>query len=197
MENSSRGEVTELLQGWKDQTVRDRLLALIYEELKHIAKNRLRSERPNHTLQPTALVHEAYLKLVDQKKATWQNRAQFLALAARKMRQILVDHARARHSKKRNFSGRVTVEVDELGAVQETFDVLDLHQKLEEFAVMDKRKAQAIECRFFAGMTARETAEVLSVSKATVDKDLRTAKAWLKSELVPPENPDSHYSAGP
>lgn len=190
MPNSASGEITELLQHWSagDRAIQDRLFRLIYDELHRIASGRMRSERPSHTLQPTALVHEAYLRLVDQKRATFQNRAQFLALASGKMRLILVDHARARHSKKRNLSARITLDEGAMAAPERAVDVLDLNEALESLAAMDGRKARVVECRIFGGMTIEETAEALGVAIGTVISDFRTAKAWLKSELGPTDD---------
>ena len=175
--------VSDLLRSWGrgSEQARDRLLPLVYQELKRRAAAYLRDERPDHTLQPTALVHEAYLRLVGQAEVGWQNRAHFFGVAAQMMRRILVDHARERHASKRGGDA-VRVELDERnepagGAVD--CDLLLLDQALEELARLDARQAQIVELRYFAGLSEREVAAALSLSRATVSRDWQMAKAWL------------------
>jgi RNA polymerase sigma factor (TIGR02999 family) len=158
-------------------------MSLLYHELRRRAAAYLRSERPGHTLQPTALVHEAYLRLVDQ-RAGWQNRAQFVGMAAQMMRRILVDHARRHRMAKR--SGRwVRVEFDnDLPAAQHGFNVLVIDQLLTRLAGFDARKSRVIELRYFGGLSLDETAQVLQISRATVDREWRTARAWLYQQLT-------------
>lgn len=163
----------------------DELVPLVYDELRQLAAAILRQERAGHSLQPTALVNEAYLRLIDATKFEWQGRAQFLALAARSMRQILVDHARARDARKRGGDRvRVTLgdeSAGELGAPE--LDLLDLDDALGELAALDARKAQVVELRFFAGLEMAEIAEVLRVGHTTAEDDWYFARAWLRRKL--------------
>lgn len=159
-------------------------LPQVYDELRHLAATYLRGERPNHTLQPTALVHEAYLRLIDQKKINWANRAQFMAIAARMMRRILVNHAVARKTAKRG-SGITPLNLD---AALDVFDrravsAVALNQALQELESLDPRQAQIVELRFFAGLTVPETAELLGISPATVKREWNVAKLWLEREI--------------
>jgi len=160
-------------------------MGLIYEDCRRIAARQLRRERPEHTLDPTALVHEMYLRLVDQRRATWENRAQFFGIAARLMRRILVDHARSRHRAKRG--GTVTLVSlgaagDEPGVGQER-DVLAIDEALQRLAAVDEDQVRIVELRFFAGLTVEETAIALGRSPRTVKREWRLAKAWLFREL--------------
>ena len=182
-------DVSALLAAWGrgDLDARDRLLPLVYEELRHRAKAYLRRERLDHTLQPTALVHEAYLRLTRQDRVVWQNRAQFYGVAAQMMRRILVDHARARRMTKR--SGQWTrLSLDDFVARREQpdVDVLDLHAALDELARFDCRKSQVAELRFFGGLSLEETGHLLHVSIATVEREWQAARAWLFSRLTRP-----------
>ena len=182
----SEHEVTELLQAWSEGNVaaRDLLMPLVYEELRRRASAYLRRERPGHTLQPTALVHEAYLRLVDQRRVAWRNRAQFFGVAAEMMRRVLVDHARANRAAKRSgMFSRVTF--DPALAVTEPVrvDVLDLDAALERLAAFDPRKSRVAELRFFGGLSLKETGEVLNLSLATVERDWQVARAWLFDAL--------------
>jgi RNA polymerase sigma factor (TIGR02999 family) len=184
--SGSNDDVTGLLLEWNrgDLAARDRLMALVYQELRRRAAARLRHERHAQTLQPTALVHEVYLKLVDQRRVAWKNRGQFFAVAAEIMRRILVDHARARRAAKRSGQwSRVTL--DEGVAVTEhaDVDVLDLDRALTDLAGVDPRKSRLAELRFFAGLSLEEAAEALGVSLATVKRDWEVARAWLFKEL--------------
>ena len=191
----SSSDITGLLQRWSegDAGALDRLLPLIYAELRRIASQQLRDERDEHTLAPTALVHELYLRLVDQSRSTWENRAHFFGLAAHLMRRILVDHARARHADKRGGSvTRVSLE-EALDAGHEepeapgrpgaVADVLVVDQALDRLSKIDQDQARIVELRFFAGLTVEETAHVLKRSTRTVKREWRLARAWLYREL--------------
>jgi RNA polymerase sigma factor (TIGR02999 family) len=180
-------DVTQLLHEWGqgDHSARDRLLPVVYAELKRQASAYLRHERHGHTLQPTALVHEAYLKLVKQSRAGWKNRAQFFAVTACVMRRILVDHARAIRMAKR--SGRllhVTLDEGHARMDPKSIDVLALDEALSRLAAFDPRKSAVAELRFFSGLSAEESAEVLGVSVATVERDWKAARAWLFAALT-------------
>jgi RNA polymerase sigma factor (TIGR02999 family) len=179
-------EVTELLRAWSDGDAgaRDRLMPLVYQELRQRAAAFLRRERRSHTLQPTALVHEAYLRLVDQRRAVWRNRAQFMGVAAEMMRRVLVDRARAHRAAKRSGNwARVTL--DPALAATEAIDVrvLDLDAALIELASFDPRRSRIAELRFFGGLSLEETGEVLGISLATVERDWQVARAWLFNAL--------------
>jgi len=184
--------VTELLRRWGDGDVSagDQLMPLVYDELRSRASAYLRRERPDHILQPTALVHEAYLRLVDQRHVVWKNRAQFFGLASQMMRRILVDRARARNAEKRSGQwSRVTLG-DELASRRPAdVDVIDLHDALERLASFDERKSRIAELRFFGGLSLEEAAEVLEVSLATIERDWQVARAWLFKELSDPAPP--------
>jgi RNA polymerase sigma factor (TIGR02999 family) len=179
--------ITQLLVNWSngDQKALDKLMPLVYGELRRLAGNYLRRERPGHTLQPTALVNEAYLKLIDQKKAKWQNRAQFYGVAAQLMRRILVDHARAHQAAKRGGSDqqRPSITSAEQLVKQPAVDLLALHEALEELATLDPQQERIVELRFFGGLSIEETAEVLRVGHATVERDWKMARAWLRRKL--------------
>ena len=179
-------EVTELLLSWRqgDTAALDRLIPFVYDELRRVARRRLRGESPGHALQSTALVHEVYLRLVDLDRVTLKNRTHFFALAATLMRQILVDHARRRHADKRG--GRATmVGLDGVSpaALPPSVDVLALDQALGALSVIDDRQCRVVELRFFAGLNIDETAEALGVSPATVEREWALAKAWLYRQL--------------
>ena len=169
-----------------DRAAFDELMAAVYDELRRLAAYHLRAERDGHTLQPTALVHEAYLRLCDAPNVMWETRAHFLALAARVMRNILVDHARARNTGKR--AGRkAQVELDQalaVAAAQEV-DLVELDEALEQLAAVDPDLCRVVELRCFGGLTVPETAEVMGVSPATVDREWATARAWLRQRLAP------------
>jgi RNA polymerase sigma factor (TIGR02999 family) len=167
-----------------DSTALGVLLPAVYEELRRLAAAELRRERPGHTLQPTALAHEAYLRLVDQRDVTWQNRAHFLGLAAQAMRRILVDHARRRRAEKRGGDAvRVTMDESDLPAAPTPVLADELDTALEDLARLEPRHARIVELRFFGGLTIEETAEVVGVSPATVKRDWILARAWLHREL--------------
>ncbi len=180
-------EVTQLLVKWGegDADALDRLFPLVYGELRRQARRHLRRERVGHTLQATALIHEAYVRLVDQRSVRWQNRAHFFAISAQLMRRILVDHSRGRHRAKRGGSAaRVPLEdVLLVAAGQLDVDVLALDEALTRLAALEPRQAQVVELRFFGGLSIEETAAALGVSPATVKNDWNFAKAWLRREM--------------
>lgn len=164
-----------------------RLLPAVYDELRRLAASYLRRERAGHTLQPTALAHEAWIRLVDATRVEWRDRAQFLAIAARSMRQILVDHARTRDAIKRGGAhDRVTLSRVEGFTPGPDLDVLALEEALEALEALDPRKARIVELRFYGGLTAKEAASALGVSETTVENEWRFARAWLANRLDPP-----------
>jgi RNA polymerase sigma-70 factor, ECF subfamily len=181
-------ELTQLLIDWNrgDAEALERLMPFVYQELHRVAQNHLRRERQNHTLQATALVHEAYLRLIDQTKVEWQNRAHFFGIAAQMMRRIMVDYARARAYEKRGGVDAIRVSLqmaDLVAAEKRPPDVLALDEALNELEKLDKRKASVVELRFFGGLSVEETAEVLQVSVGTVIRDWNFAKAWLYERM--------------
>ncbi len=163
----------------------ERLLPLVYDEFRAMAARYLRHERGNHTLQPTALVHEAYMKMVDQSRIDWQGRTHFFAVAAQAMRRVLIDHAR-HHRRQKRGGGRHKIALDEAVALspQREEEVLALDEALQRLAEIDARQAKVVELRFFGGLTVEEVAKVLGVSKRTVEGDWTMARAWLKRELT-------------
>ncbi len=180
--------VTQLLKEWSDgkAEVLDDLMPLVYEELRRQASRFLRKERAGHTLQTTALIHEAYLKLIDQKSVAWQNRAHFFAIASVAMRRILVDHAKAKHREKRGGIAE-DLPLDEafqISANEKSIDLIALDEALNRLAEFDRRQAKVVELRYFSGLSIDETAEVLGVSNATVRLDWNMAKAWLRKEIA-------------
>ena len=179
--------ITQLLVNWGkgDQAALDRLMPLVYSELRRLATNYLRRERMGHTLQPTALVNEAYLKLVGQKNAKWQNRAHFFAISAQLMRRILVDHARRHQADKRGGTDQQRLSItsaQELVAQQEV-DLLALNEALDELSEMDAQQGRIVELKFFGGLSIDETAEVVGISHATVEREWKSARAWLRRRL--------------
>jgi RNA polymerase sigma factor (TIGR02999 family) len=178
-------DVTQLLLAWSDgdREALERLTPLVYRELKKLAESYLRRERAGHTLQPTALAHEAYIKLIDQQNVHWQNRAHFFGIAAQAMRRILVDHARSRLAGKRG--GGAVVSLDEAVDVsdQRAGQLLALDEALKTLAELDPQQSRVVELKYFGGMTLEETAEALGISRATVIREWRMAKAWLYDEL--------------
>ncbi|MDQ3650426.1 MAG: sigma-70 family RNA polymerase sigma factor [Acidobacteriota bacterium] len=186
MSSTSQHEVTQLLAAWGDgdQAALDKLIPLVHEELHRIAHHYMRQENPDHTLQTTALVNEAYLRLVGQRQAHWHNRTQFFAIAAQMMRRILVDHARGQIRAKRGGGVRA-VALDEsiVMAPERAGDLVALDDALKTLATIDSRKIQIVELRYFGGLTVEETAEVLGVAPVTVMRDWSLAKAWLLREL--------------
>lgn len=162
----------------------ERLLALVYDELRCIAGRMMSAERASHTLQPTALVHEAYIKLVGQESLRWNDRAHFMSIAARAMRQILVDHARKRHAQKRGGGlQQVTLEEALVPGSDDAFEILELHDALEKLAAEDERAARVAEMRLFGGLSVPEVATVLGVTPRTVDRDWAAARLWLSREI--------------
>ena len=159
------------------------LLPLVYDELRALAGSYFRQERPNHTLQPTALVHEAYLKLVHQKDARWKDRAHFFAVAAQAIRRLLIDHSRKQRAAKRQAPERITIDVDSDAPYQIEFDPIALDDALRKLSVLNERQGRVVELRFFGGMSVKEVAQVLGVSPNTVKGDWRVARAWLQREL--------------
>ena len=182
----SQQRVTELLTRWSqgDDAALAELTPLVYKELRRLAHRQMGAERPDHTLQTTALVNEAYLRLADQTNPRWQNRAHFFAVAARAMRQILVSYARSQQSQKRG-GGAVKVELDQAALVspEESKEIVDLHEALERLTTLDSRKVQVVELKYFGGLTYDEIAEVLKISRVTVRRDWKFARAWLYKEL--------------
>lgn len=186
MGKAESGEVTRLLSSWSEgrASALDELAPLVYRELRHLAAAYLRRERRDHTLQPTALVHEAYLRLVDQTDVECRNRAQFFAIAANLMRQILVNHARRHRAIKRGSGNKVALEEDAAAVLgQPLVDVLALDQALKQLARLDPRQARIVEMRFFGGMTEEQIGEALDVSPITVKRDWRIARAMLHEQL--------------
>lgn len=178
--------VTELLIRWRggDRNALDALIPLVYEELRRLAQHYLQQERSDHTLQSTALVHEAYVRLVRQDLPQWQNRAHFFGVAAQLMRQILVDHARHRQAAKRGGDAcRVTLDEGLLQARETEIDVILLDDALKGLAALDPQQSRIVELRFFAGLTIDDTSEVMGISPATVSRDWTSARAWLYREI--------------
>ena len=184
--DESSDEVTALLLRWQagDRSALDKLLPLVYDQLHRLASRQLKRERRGHTLQPTAVVHETYLRLVDQRRANWQSRAQFFAVAAGMMRRVLVDHARSRRAAKRGgLMPHIAIEDVDAGIDPPSVDLVDLDEALGKLEQLDADQAKIVELRFFGGLTVEETAEVVRSSPATVKRDWHSAKAWLFREL--------------
>lgn len=186
--DSGSPKITQMLREWGEgkSEALDELLPHIYNELHRQAAAYLRRERPNHTLQTTALVHEAYLKLIDQKQVEWKSRGHFFALAAQAMRRILVDHAKSRHREKRGGPNENVPLEDELLAVAEetNIDVIALDEALSRLAKFDPQQERIVEMRYFAGLSLDETAAAIGISRATAARDWAVAKAWLHRELT-------------
>ena len=182
-----RQEVTQVLVDWNqgDQNAPDRLMPLVYEELRKLARNYLQRERSDHTLQATGLVHEAYLRLVDQSSMSWQNRAHFFAVAAQVMRRILVDHARSHRAEKRGGE-REKLEFDEalVPSGEKAVDLIALDDALQDLVTFDPRQSRIVELRFFGGLTNEEIGDVLGISPRTIKREWRLAKAWLRREIM-------------
>lgn len=186
-----RDQATRLLIDWSrgDQIAAERLMPLVYDELRMLARGYLQRERPDHTLQATGLVHEAYLRMVDQSTASWQNRAHFFWLAAQAMRRILVEHARRHRAEKRGGTlAKVEWEEELLPAAGRSVDLLALDDALNELAQLRPQQSQIVELRFFGGMTIEEVAEVLDVSPRTVKREWRMARAWLRRAMLAGES---------
>lgn len=184
-------EVTQLLVDWSngDEQALEKLLPLVNSELRRLASHYMRRESPGHTLQTSALVNEAYLRLIDQQQVRWQNRAHFFGIAAQLMRRILIDHARRHHYAKRG-GGAPQVSLDETAVVSQerAAELIAVHEALEQLATFDPRKSRIVELRFFGGLNLDETAEVMELSPRTVQREWRAAKAWLYRMLSPEEN---------
>jgi RNA polymerase sigma-70 factor (ECF subfamily) len=183
---ASTHTVTEMLQEWSggDREALDKLIPIVYEELRRQASRYLQHERHGHTLQTTALVHEAYVRLVDQADVRWQNRAHFFAIAAEMMRRILVDHARKRRAVKRGGDElRVTLNEALNASGERNLDIIAVDEALTKLAALDRQQARVVELRFFGGLNVEETAEVLGVSARTVKRDWSVAKSWIRREL--------------
>ena len=183
---SSQPNITALLNGYSlgDKEALDQLMPIVYDELRRQAARYLRREPAGHTLQTTALIHEAYVRLVDQRNVQWQNRAHFFGIAAQLMRRILVDHARTKKRVKRGGSGvRVSLGEATVAVKGQDLDVVALDEALERLAQIDDQQSRVVELRFFSGLSVEETAEVMGISKATVKRDWSMAKAWLHREL--------------
>ena len=182
---SDATDITALLLTWSDgsDAKHDKLVEVVYAELRRIAQRQLRKERPEHSLTPTALVHEAYMKLIDQHRVQWQNRAHFFAIAAHLMRRILVDHARARGTAKRGAAATVTLEGLDTASTPVDFDVVALDLALDKLGRVDPRQSRLVEMRFFGGLTVDEIAAALGVAPITVKRDWALARAWLFREL--------------
>jgi RNA polymerase sigma factor (TIGR02999 family) len=178
--------VTQLLQQWShgDDSALTELTPLVYEELRRLAHRYMEGQRSDHTLQTTALVNEAYLRLADQTNPNWQSRAHFFAVAARAMRQILVSYARSQRSQKRGGGG-ARIELDEAAIIspEQSKEIVDLHEALERLSTLDTRKAQVVELKFFGGLNYDEIGEVLKVARVTVRRDWEFARLWLYTEL--------------
>lgn len=185
MQSPGTIDTTHLLVKWGkgDQHALQELMPLVYDELRRLAAHLLRREQAGHTLQPTALVHEAYLRMVDQTRVDWQSRAHFLALAAQMLRRVLVDHARTKHRVKRG-SGRVVLSLKEVPGPAPNLDVVALDEALSELARIDPQQSRIVELRFFAGVSIEETAASLGISPATVKRDWAVARAWLYRQLT-------------
>ncbi|MDQ3801544.1 MAG: sigma-70 family RNA polymerase sigma factor [Acidobacteriota bacterium] len=190
MEESARNslQITQMLKKWSEgnQEVLDKLMPLVYDELRRQASRYLRRERANHTLQTTALIHEAYLKLIDQNQVEWQNRTHFFAIAAQAMRRILVDYARERNREKRGGAAE-NLPLEEAAFVvseEKSVDLVALDEALTRLAEFDERQARVVELRYFSGLSIDETADILGVSNVTVRRDWNMAKAWLHRQIT-------------
>jgi RNA polymerase sigma factor (TIGR02999 family) len=191
MVDDAAGDVTGLLNAWRggNKAALDRLTPILYQELRRLAAAYMRRERPDHTLQPTALIHEAYARLVDQSVGSINSRTHFFGVAAHIMRQVLVDSARAHRSEKRGGGNVVQLDTALQVAAEFRPDLLEIHEALERLAAFDERKAKVVELRYFGGLTREEVAEALGLTLATVKRDLALAEAWLRRELTPPSAP--------
>lgn len=180
-------DITQLLLDWSqgDQAALDQLMPAVYQELRKIANRYLKSERPDHTLQPTALIHEAYLRLINQSWQPWQSRTHFYGVAAQMMRQILVEHARAHAAAKRGGGGqKISLDDATIFSQERASDLVALDDALCSLAAIDARKCRVMELRYFGGLSMEETAEVLGISVATVGREVRLAQAWLHREMT-------------
>jgi RNA polymerase sigma factor (TIGR02999 family) len=185
MPEDQSGQVTQLLQHWKqgDEQALRALVPLVYKELRRLAHYHLQAERPDHTLQSTALVHEAFLRMLGGQPVQLENRAHFIAVASRLMRQILVDYARERRASKRDGGCRIDVECLEALPVKSDAELLALDDALDELGRIDERQGKIVEMKFFGGLSAPEISSVLGISRATVDRDWATARVWLHRQM--------------
>jgi len=186
-------EITQLLTNWGqgDQAVLERLVPLVYPELRRMARRQMARENPNHTLQTSALINEAYLKLIDRQETDWQNRAHFFAVAAQVMRHILIDHARRHlYDKRGGGAQHVPLEEAEIISDERAAELLGLDEALRTLTNLDARRSQIVELKFFGGLNAEEIAEVMSISSATVQREWRAAKAWLRHTMTSPVSDD-------
>ena len=193
MAQTSSRDVTQLLLDWRDgdQEALAVLMPLVYDELRRQAQRYMRRERHDHTLQPTALVHETYLQLVDQNRVRWQSRAQFFGVAAELMRRIMLKHARSHNTEKRGGRAQRVPLDDDLAAVEKNAaELIELDRALDKLAAFDPRQSKILELRHFGGLTIEEAAVFLDVSPATVKREARLAQAWLKRELTAPRSPE-------
>lgn len=184
---ASSNEITQLLTAWGngDQNALDQLMPLVYSELHRLAHRHIRKERPGHTLQTSALLNEAFLRLVDQRDVTWKSRSHFFAIAAQMMRRILVDYARSRGSAKRAGNARqVSFDEELIVSRERSKEILALHDALNELTLIDPRKGKVVELKYFGGLSIEETAEVLEVSPGTVMRDWTLSKAWLRLAMT-------------
>jgi RNA polymerase sigma factor (TIGR02999 family) len=187
MDGGDRVGITQLLIAWGDgeREALEQLVPLVYDDLRRLAAGYMGRETPGHSLQPTALVHEAYVRLIDQRRVQWRNRAHFFGVAASMMRRILVDYARKRRAEKRGGAAeRVTLTGEDIAASEhDAIDVLALHQSLERLAAFDPQQERIVELRYFGGLTIEEAAEVVGISPATVVREWTIAKAWLRADM--------------
>jgi RNA polymerase sigma-70 factor, ECF subfamily len=184
--SAASSNITQILAGWREgsDAAREHVIEVVYGELRRLARHHLRREHPGHTLQTTALVHEAYLQLVDQRRVDWQSRAHFFGIAAHLMRRILVEHARKAGALKRGGDEvRVPLDDEIAAAAERDIGVVALDDALNALALLDPQQSQVVELRFFGGLTVEETAHVLGVSPRTIKREWRLAKAWLQREL--------------
>jgi RNA polymerase sigma factor (TIGR02999 family) len=182
-------EFTQLLNDWRngDKTALDQMTPVVYDELRRLARHFLAAERRDHTLQPTALVHEAYMRLVDQRSVDWKNRAHFLGVAASMMRRILINHARAQQAAKREGYAHAIALEDALGVfTNPQVDVVELNSALEQLSELDPQQGRVVELRYFGGLTIEETAEAMGISPATVKREWGTARLWLMRQIEGP-----------
>ena len=189
MSEDKRQDITGMLRDWSDgdQEGLDRLLPVVYKELHRQAAAYLRRERPDHTLQATALINEVYIKFIDQKSVNFEDRTHFFAISARLMRQVLVDHARAKHREKRGGTGAVKVSLDDAAMIAvegKCIDCIALDEALTRLAAIDEQQVRLVELRYFSGLTLEESAAILQISRATAAREWNVAKAWLHRELT-------------
>lgn len=191
MSNAESQEITRFLADWSsgNQSAMEDLMPIVYEELRAIAKRYMKRQNDNHTLQTTELIHEAYLKLVENKDKEWQNRAHFFGVAAQAMRHILVDYARSKHRQKRGGNDfRVTLDENALILKDNSGEIIALNEALENLAKLDKRKVSVVEMKFFGGLTMEEIAEILQISPETAKRDWKFSRTWLLRELANKES---------